>query len=285
MQKLRARWHGERTLLCVGLDPELERLPAALRPTSPDDAAVESALFAYIAAIVDATADFACAYKPNAAFYEAHGPAGLRALIRIVAHIHERHPAVPVLLDAKRGDIGSTSHAYARAIFAVIGADAVTLQPYLGRDALDPFLSHADRGCFILCRTSNPGSGELQGLRVDAEEPLYLALARSVAAQWNVSGNCGLVVGATYPDELRRVRAVVGDLPILVPGIGAQGGDLAATVRAGLDSRGAGLLISASRSILYASSEEDFAEAARREAAWLRDAIESLQTSNEHRTE
>jgi orotidine-5'-phosphate decarboxylase len=276
MQKLRARWYEGRTLLCVGLDPELERLPAALRPVTQDDAAVETAIFAFATAIVDATADLACAFKPNAAFYEAHGPAGLRALIRLVAYIHERHPTMPVLLDAKRGDIGSTSQAYARAVFEVIGADAVTLQPYLGRDALDPFLSHADRGCFILCRTSNPGSGELQGLRVDAEEPLYLALARRVAAEWNVNGNCGLVVGATYPDELRRVRAAAGDLPILVPGIGAQGGDLAAILHAGLDSRGAGLLISASRSILYTSDGPNFAEAARNEAARLRDTIEPL---------
>jgi orotidine-5'-phosphate decarboxylase len=280
MERLRARWHEGRTLLCVGLDPEVERLPTALRPAGQDAATVEAALFAFATAIVDTTADLACAFKPNAAFYEAHGPAGLRALIRIVAHIHARHPTVPVLLDAKRGDVASTSQAYARAAFAVIGADAVTLQPYLGRDALDPFLSHADRGCFILCRTSNPGSGELQGLRVDAEEPLYLALARRVAAEWDVNGNCGLVVGATFPDELRRARSVAGDLPILVPGIGTQGGDLEATARAGLDSRGAGLLISASRSILYASEGPDFADAARAEAVRLRDAINSYRAED-----
>src|SRR5262249_15208237 len=255
LDALRTRWRDWRTLLCVGLDPELERLPAlVLEGREGKD---EEALVAFTTAIVDATADFACAFKPNSAFYEVHGPPGMRALIRTIAHIHQHHLGVPVLLDAKRGDIGSTSMAYARAAFEICDADAVTLQPYLGREALEPFLERADQGCFVLCRTSNPGSGELQCLEVGASgagEPLYLALARRVATEWNLQGNCGLVVGATYPDELRRVRAVVGDLPILVPGIGAQGGDLEATVRAGLNSAREGLLISVSRGILYASS-------------------------------
>jgi orotidine-5'-phosphate decarboxylase len=286
MDRLRARWETAGTLLCVGLDPEIDRMPAHLREQASlgDDADVEAALLAFTAGVVDATADLACAFKPNAAFFEAHGVGGLRALIRLVAHIHQRHPGVPVLLDAKRGDIGSTSQAYARAAYDVIGADAVTLHPYLGRDAIAPFLERADRGAFILCRTSNPGSGELQMLAVrgdgdgHGDEPLYLALARRVAAEWNGRGNCGLVVGATYPEELGRVRSVVGDLPILVPGIGAQGGDLEATLRVALDSRRAGLLISASRSILYASTGADFAEAARAEAQRLRDEIERLRS-------
>lgn len=287
IERLRGRWERARTLLCVGLDGEMERLPASVRGAENDPDAVEEALVAFHMAIVDATADLVCAFKPNSAFYEAHGPAGMRALQRTIAHIHARHPDIPVLLDAKRGDIGSTSQAYARAAFEVYGADAITLQPYLGAEALRPFLERADRGAFILCRTSNPGAGEFQDVLVDSStskgdpgsksgdgEPLYLHLARRVADAWNARGNCGLVVGATYPEELRAVRAVAGDLPILVPGIGAQGGDLAAAVRAGRDRRGYGLLLSASRSVLYASGGPDFAAAARAEATHLRDEIE-----------
>lgn len=291
MQRLRARWERAGTLLCVGLDGELDRLPKSVRGGQTalllerDDDAVqaEGALVTFNQAIVDATADLVCAYKPNSAFYEQYGPAGLRALMRTIIYIHTRYPEVPVLLDAKRGDIGSTSAAYARAVFETYGADAVTLQPYLGREALDPFLEHAGHGCFILCRTSNAGAGEFQDLRLrrthGQEEPLYLRLAERVATEWNVRGNCGLVVGATYPAELRQVRARVGDLPILVPGIGSQGGDLEATVKAGLDGHGCGLLISASRSIIYASSGLDFAAAARREAQRLRSEIERLRSS------
>lgn len=292
MQRLRARWERVGTLLCVGLDCELDRLPKSVRggqtgllllQRDTDAAQAEGALVAFNLAIVDATADLVCAFKPNVAFYEAHGPAGWRALVRTILYIHTRYPEVPVILDAKRGDIGSTSAAYARAAFDVCGADAVTLQPYLGREALEPFLAHAGHGCFILCRTSNPGAGELQDVSVRAavgapepEEPLFLMLAQRVATEWNTRGNCGLVVGATYPAELRQVRARVGDLPILVPGIGSQGGDLEATVRAGLDEHGCGLIVSASRSIIYASSGLDFAIAARREAERLRNDIERL---------
>jgi orotidine-5'-phosphate decarboxylase len=275
------------------LDVELERFPEALRlaaAVGPGDSDqghetdeqgyIERAIVAFNQAIVDATADLVCAYKPNSAFYEQYGPAGLRALATTITYIQQRHPDIPVLLDAKRGDIGSTSEAYARALFDVYGADAVTLHPYLGRDSLEPFLSRANRGVFILCRTSNPGAGELQDLRLrdtdGAEQPLYLAVARLVAERWNANRNCGLVVGATYPEELRAVRAAVGDLPILVPGIGTQGGDLDATVRAGLDSARQGLILSASRSVLYASSGRDFASAARREAGRLRMEIERL---------
>jgi orotidine-5'-phosphate decarboxylase len=275
LDKVRSRWHDGRTLLCVGLDLELERLPTA-RETN----GVEEAFYRFNAAIVDATADLVCAYKPNAAFYERHGAAGWNALARTIAYVHANHPDVPVLLDAKRGDIGPTARAYADAIFDGLNADAVTLHPYLGGDALQPFLRRADRGCFILAHTSNPGAVEFQDLTVrgadGAEEPLYLAVARTVARQWNVNGNCALVVGATYPEQLRAVREAVGDLPLLIPGIGAQGGDLAAVVGAGQDSQGAGLLISASRSITYASGGADFAEAARHTAQRLRDEIEAL---------
>ncbi|HEU0025860.1 MAG TPA: orotidine-5'-phosphate decarboxylase, partial [Ktedonobacterales bacterium] len=270
-------WHDGRTLLCVGLDPDLGRLPTAQGDTP---AAVEAAFVAFNTAIIDATADLVCAYKPNAAFYERHGAVGWNALARTIAYIHSRYPDVPVLLDAKRGDIGSTAAAYADAIFDGLGADAVTLHPYLGGDALLPFLKRADRGCFILAHTSNPGATELQDLTVRAadgtDEPLYLAVARRVARHWNANGNCALVVGAPYPEQLQMIRRVAGDLPMLIPGIGAQGGDLAAVVNVGLDSQGAGLLISASRSVIYASSGADFAEAARHEAERLRDAIEAL---------
>ena len=291
MDLLRARWETADTLLCVGLDPELERLPQTILASGASAEAhgrndrlqvgeerVEHMLLDFNTAIVDATADLVCAFKPNAAFYEANGPAGLRALLRTISYIHDRYPDIPVILDAKRGDIGSTSAAYARAAFDVAGADAVTLQPYLGRDALAPFLDRADRGCLILCRTSNPGAGELQDLPVAASPdgeplPLYQVVARAVAEQWNANGNCALVVGATYPSELRTVRAITGDMPILVPGIGAQGGDLAATLDVGLDSQGQGLIISVSRSVLYASAGPDFAQAARAETLRLHTAI------------
>jgi orotidine-5'-phosphate decarboxylase len=282
LARLRSRWDEADTLLCVGLDGELERLPLSVRAGQTGllsigeeraGSGVEGALVSFHQAIIDATADLACAFKPNAAFFEMHGPAGLRALIRLIAYIHARYPSVPVLLDAKRGDIGSTSQAYARAVFDVCDADAVTLHPYLGGEALIPFLERGDRGVFILCRTSNPGSAEFQDMRVVAagrgDEPLYVALARKVAEEWNANGNCGLIVGATYPDDLQQVRAVAGDLPVLVPGIGRQGGDLEGAIRAGLDSQGQGLLLSASRSIIYASDGMDFAQQARREARRL----------------
>ncbi|HEX8996881.1 MAG TPA: orotidine-5'-phosphate decarboxylase [Ktedonobacterales bacterium] len=278
---LRRRWQATGSLVCVGLDPELDRIPQAARVERAGgaDVDVEATLVSFAQAIVDATAELVCAYKPNSAFYEQYGPDGLRALQRIIAHIHTRYPEIPVILDAKRADIGSTSAAYARAAFDVMRADAVTLHPYLGREALAPFLERADRGALILCRTSNPGAGEFQDLTTggaDGEErPLYQEVARAVATSWNTGGNCGLVVGATYPQELRVVRDIVGDLPILVPGVGAQGGDVEAVIRNGLDASGHGLIISLSRSVLYASSGADFAEAGRREAERIKRMIDS----------
>jgi orotidine-5'-phosphate decarboxylase len=289
VEALRRRWLATGSLVCVGLDPELERIPRVARGgrtgmlgAQVDEvvADVEGALVGFTQAIVDATAEVVCAFKPNSAFYEQYGPAGLRALQRLIAYIHARYPEIPVILDAKRGDMGNTSAAYARAVFDVMQADAVTLQPYQGREALAPFLERADRGCFILCRTSNPGAGEFQDVGVrgadGAEEPLYQRVARAVATDWNARGNCALVVGATRPEELRVAREIVGDLPILVPGVGAQGGDLAAVVRDGLDASGHGLIISLSRSVLYASSGADFAEAAQREAERVMRAINDL---------
>ncbi len=280
VEALRRRWETTGSLVCVGLDPELERIPGSADvarvsmppvagPVHGPDTEIERRLIAFTQAIVRTTADLVCAFKPNSAFYEQYGAAGIRALKWLIASIHGRYPEIPVILDAKRGDIGSTSAAYARYAYDYLDADAVTLHPYLGRDALAPFLEREERGALILCRTSNPGGGEFQDLLTQGNgaepEPLYQRVARSVASEWNGRGNCALVVGATYPDELRVVRGIVEDMPILVPGVGAQGGDVESVVRAGCDSRGHGLIISLSRSVLYASSGPDFAEAGRRE--------------------
>jgi len=247
-------------MLCVGLDPEPERLPDA----------VNGSVLDFCTAIVDATADLVCAFKPQFAHFGAIGAED--ELQQLCAYIRDRYPDVLLILDAKRGDIGSTAERYAREAFDRYGAQVVTVNPYLGADSVAPFLQHPDGGVFVLCRTSNPGSGDFQSLLVDGE-PLYQRVARRVAGEWNATGDCGLVVGATYPDELRQVREIVGDLPILVPGVGAQGGDVAATVAAGRDSSGYGMVISSSRAVLYASGGPDFADAARAEALTTRDAI------------
>jgi orotidine-5'-phosphate decarboxylase len=191
------------------------------------------------------------AYKPNIAFYEARGDRGLAALRMTMEYLHLHHPDILTICDAKRADIGSTSQAYACAIFDWLGFDAVTLNPYLGSDSLEPFLTRQDKGCIILCRTSNPGAGEIQDLQVDGR-PLWQVVAERVRDRWNTNGNCMLVVGATYPDELRQVRQIVGDMPLLVPGIGTQGGEIESTIHAGLDSTHKGLIINASRSIIFA---------------------------------
>jgi orotidine-5'-phosphate decarboxylase len=263
LETVRRRWQDADTLVCVGLDPEPTRFPACLAG-DPD------AVFAFCRAIVDATADLACTFKPQIAHFAALGAED--ALRRLIAHIHDAHPGVPVILDAKRGDIGSTAQNYAIEAFDRYGADAVTVNPYLGRDSLQPFLDRADKGVIVLCRTSNPGAGDLQDLVVDGR-PLYQHVAAKVAQDWNANGNCLLVVGATWPQQLREVRAIVGDVPFLVPGVGAQGGDVEAVVKNGRTADGTGLLVSSSRAILYASGGDDFADAARAAATALRDAI------------
>ncbi|MGO4551530.1 orotidine-5'-phosphate decarboxylase [Lysobacter sp. 2RAF19] len=263
MQALKDRWSSSNSLVCVGLDPEPAKFPASF---AHDDDAV----FAFCRDIVDATADYACAFKPQIAHFAALGAED--ALHRLIAHIHARHPGIPVILDAKRGDIGSTAQQYAREAFDRYAADAVTANPYLGRDSVQPFLDRADRGVVILCRTSNPGAGDLQDLIVDGR-PLYQHVAEKVANEWNTNGNCALVVGATWPEQLREVRAIIGEMPILVPGVGAQGGDAEAVVRNASTQDGTGLLVSSSRAILYASSGADFADAAGRAARELRDTI------------
>lgn len=262
-EKLAARWREADTLLCVGLDPDPNRFPAPLRDR-------DDAIFAFCRAIVDATAEFACAFKPQIAYFASHRAED--QLENLLAHIRSAHPQVPVILDAKRGDIGSTAEHYAREAFERYGADAVTLSPYMGLDSIEPFLEYTDRGVFLLCRTSNPGGNDLQMLDVGGVH-LYEHVARLAASQWNTNGQLGLVVGATYPNELARVRALAGELPLLVPGIGAQGGDIDATVAAGAGRATPGMLVNSSRAILYASAGPDWAEAAARVARETRDAL------------
>jgi len=259
---LKAAWKRNDSLVCVGLDPEVERFPRALSGAAR--------IFEFNKAIIDATADLVCCYKPQFAHYAAQGAED--QLLRTIEYIHQKHPGVPVLLDSKRGDVGNTAERYAREAFERYGADATTVNPYLGTDSLEPFLKHADRGVVILCRTSNPGARDLQDLETGGRK-LYQVVAEMAAKRWNSRGNCLLVVGATYPRELAEVREIVGDMPLLLPGIGAQGGDVEAAVKAGQTSNGTGLLVSSSRGIIYASSGEDFADAARKATLALRDQI------------
>ncbi|MFC5570492.1 orotidine-5'-phosphate decarboxylase [Lysobacter yangpyeongensis] len=263
MQALRTRWHQADSLVCVGLDPEPAKFPAQFAH-DPD------AVFNFCRAIVDATAPYVCSFKPQIAHFAALGAED--ALQRLIAHAHAAHPGIPVILDSKRGDIGSTAQHYASEAFDRYAADAVTVNPYLGRDSVQPFLDRADRGVVILCRTSNPGAGDLQDLAIDGR-PLYQHVADKVAHEWNTHGNCALVVGATWPQQLREVRMIVGDVPFLVPGVGAQGGDVEAVVTNAKTADGTGLIVSSSRAILYASNGPDFAQAAAAAAKSLRDGI------------
>lgn len=260
---LKNRWSTADSLVCVGLDPEPTKFPSKFA-SDPD------AIFAFCRDIADATAEYVCCFKPQIAHFAAHGAES--ALERLIAHIHTNHPGIPVILDAKRGDIGSTAQQYAAEAFDRYEADAVTANPYLGRDSVQPFLDRADKGVVILCRTSNAGAGDLQDLSVDGR-PLYQHVAEKVAREWNGHGNCALVVGATWPEQLREVRAIVGDVPFLVPGVGAQGGDVEAVVTNAKTADGSGLIVSSSRAILYASKGEDYAAAAAAAAKALRDEI------------
>jgi orotidine-5'-phosphate decarboxylase len=263
------------SLVCVGLDPDLSKFPQRFREMEPG-----AAIFEFNRAIVEATKDLVCAYKPNLGFYAAYGLSGLQALVRT----RESIPAdIPVILDCKVGDIGSTAAAYARGYFDEWGFDAVTANPYLGRDSLEPFLSYGDRGVIVLCKTSNPGSGDMQDLQVsDGEEhgTLFEALARRAAA-WDAAypAAVGLVVGATWPDQLARVREIAPGLPVLLPGVGAQAGDVDAALRAGLDGDRRGLIVTSSRAITYASNGDDFADAARAAAQTLRTTIETARSA------
>ena len=267
------------SLVCVGLDPNITRFPATLRAQAAHDPA--GAIVAFNRAIIEATADAVGAYKPNLAFYLAHGLAGVDALMRTRALIPRD---IPAILDAKVNDMASTADAYATAYFGTFDFDAVTLNAYLGADSLAPFLAYQGRGVFILSRTSNPSAGELQDLTVtraagsadNRPEPLYQAVARQIGAweeRFGTAGACGVVAGATYPREIAAIRAILPTAPFLIPGVGEQGGDVAAATRAGLDEEGYGVLINAGRSITYASSGDDFAAAARRATLALRDTI------------
>ena len=274
---LRAAERQNASLLCVGLDPEPARFPAALRGDA-------CRIYDFCAAIVDATADLAIAFKPQIAYFAAHRAE--EQLERLMAHMRSVAPNVPVILDAKRGDIGSTAEQYAKEAFERYGADAVTLSPFMGFDSIQPYLKYHGKGAFLLCRTSNPGGDDLQNQRLSsvAGEPLlYEHIARLAQGPWNLNGQLGLVVGATYPAEIERVRAVAPTLPLLIPGVGAQGGDAVATVRAGWRAVNgqtvAPIVVNSSRAILYASSGEDFAQAARREAIKTRDVLQAAKTA------
>jgi len=245
--------------LCIGLDPDPELMPAV-------------DVLQFNKAIIEATSDLVCAYKPNLAFYEALGTEGLGILEKTIKYIPGD---IPVIADAKRGDIGNTARAYARALFSVLGFDAATVNPYLGFDSVEPFIDYQDKGVFILCRTSNKGAVDFQNLLTDGL-PLYEVVAQK-AKEWNTYGNIGLVVGATYPEELKKVRSICPEMPLLIPGIGAQGGDLASAVGCGVDARGEKAIINVSRQILYASKEKDFDQAARNAAEKIRNQI------NDHR--
>jgi orotidine-5'-phosphate decarboxylase len=263
------------SMLCVGLDPEPARFPAGLKGDA-------GRIYDFCAAIVDATADTVIAFKPQIAYFAAHRAED--QLEKLMAHIRRTAPQVPVILDAKRGDIGSTAEQYAKEAFERYGADAVTLSPFMGFDSVQPYLKYQGKGAFLLCRTSNPGGDDLQVQRlasVPGQPLLYEHIAKLVQGPWNLNGQLGLVVGATYPAEIERVRAVAPTVPLLIPGVGAQGGDAAATVKAGWrgaqGQTSAPIVVNSSRAVLYASAQQDFAVAARREAIRTRDLLRAAQ--------
>lgn len=276
LDMLRAAERQNSSLLCVGLDPDPARFPAHLRGDA-------GRIYDFCAAIVDATADLVMAFKPQIAYFAAHRAED--QLERLVAHMRRTAPQVPIILDAKRGDIGSTAEQYAIEAFERYGADAVTLSPFMGFDSVQPYLKYHGKGAFLLCRTSNPGGDDLQNQRLSSVEGtplLYEHIARLAQGPWNLNGQLGLVVGATYPAEIGRVRAVAPTLPLLIPGVGAQGGDAVATVRAGWHGAGgdtvAPIIVNSSRAVLYASSGTDFAQAARREAQRTRALLQAAKS-------
>lgn len=266
MEMLKVKW-GEDKFVCVGLDSDYEKLPKCIKTKS-----VYNSILGFNMDIVDQTKDLVCAYKPNRAFYAKYGDRGILALRNTIAYINKVAPDVPVILDPKEGDIGNTNDGYVAENFDYFNADAVTLHPYLGKESLSPFLKLKNKGCIILCRTSNPGADEFQDLIVSGM-PLYQYVAQRVSREWNENGNCLVVVGATYPEELAKVRIKIGNMPILIPGIGAQGGDLKKTVLNGQNSKGKGMIISSSRGIIFASDGTDFAEVARIETEILSNEI------------
>ncbi len=272
---LEAKW-DEGKFVCIGLDADFEKIPEAARQDGTRETIVN-----FNRAIIDATKDLVCAYKPNPAFYEAHGDEGWEALRETIQYIRDEAPDVAMILDAKRGDIGNTNAAYAESAFRHLRADAITVHPYLGAEPLAPFFDWKNKGVIVLCHTSNSGAGEIQNLMVEnpptklgISEPLYKVVARLATEKWNANGNCCIMVGATYPEKVGEVREIVGDMPMLIAGVGAQNGDLEKTIQNGLDSRKKGLIVNASRSILFASSGADFAQAARAKTIELHSAIQ-----------
>lgn len=285
--------------MCVGLDSDWGKLPEAVKKESYPQ-------YVFNKAIIDTTHDLVCAYKPNSAFYESMGNEGIRMLKMTCDYLHDTYPEIPIILDAKRADIGNTNNGYVEFAFTYLRADAITLHPYLGSEALQPFLDQKDKGCIILVRTSNKGARELQDLIVDPnvilrakpeessdtkasssrsfaeaqddnrKEPLYKFVAKTVINKWNKNNNCLMVVGATYPKELAEIRKLAGDMTFLVPGIGAQGGDIETTLKAGLNSQKSGLIINSSRSVIFASKGSDFADRARIETLKLRNQINAF---------
>ena len=253
------------SLVCVGLDSELSKIPAHLQNDQYPQ-------FAFNKAIIEATHDLICAYKPNTAFYEARGEQGILELKMTCDYLKEYHPEIVVILDAKRADIGNTNNGYIKFAFDYLQADAITLHPYLGKEALQSFLDHQEKGCIILCRTSNSGSGEFQNLEIENLK-LYQIIAEKVSKDWNTNNNCLLVVGATYPEELKIIRQIDPNMFFLVPGIGAQGGDIEKTLQAGLNNNKSGLIINSSRGIIFADNTSDFATAARMETDKLKNEI------------
>lgn len=266
-KQLSAKQWEQGKFVCVGLDPDYEKLPEIIKNDSIGDS-----IFEFNQKIIDATADYACAFKPNSAFYEGYGVEGIQALIRTNEYIRTAYPDIPIILDAKRADIGNTNKGYVKAVEDVFVAHAITLHPYLGKEAMMPFLERPDLGVIILCHTSNAGAGEFQELKIN-DQDLYKIVAQRVNDEWNFNDNCGMVIGATYPEQLAEVRRIAPQIPFLIPGIGAQGGDLEQTVRNGLNDSKSGVMINSSRGIIYASKGSNFAEKARFEAEKLHRSI------------
>lgn len=261
---LHKKW-SEGKFLCIGLDSDFEKIPNYIKKSK----SIKKIILDFNKSVIDSTFDLVSCYKIQSSFYEAYGSEGLLALFKTVKYINLKYPDIPLILDAKRGDIGSTNEGYAKAIFENLGFDATTVNPYLGMETLIPFLNYKDKGIIILVKTSNPGSGEFQDLVISkTKEPLYKYVAQRVKL-WNKNKNLGVVVGATYPKQLKEIRGIVGDIPFLIPGIGVQGGEIESTVKNAQDSKGQGMIVSSSRGIIFASSDKDFANAARKEAEKL----------------
>jgi len=264
MEMLKNAWKKSDSLVCVGLDPDLKKLPECVKSQ-------KNPIFEFNKAIIDTTAQNVCCYKPQIAYYS--GQSADEDLLLTMQYLKKNYPDIPVILDAKRADIGATTNMYAHEAFERFNADAVTVNPYMGMDAIKPFLDYAEKGVVVLCRTSNPGAKEIQEIRTAEGKELYKHVAALIAGPWNYNGNTLLVAGATFPEELGQIRAIVGNVPLLVPGIGAQGGDVEKVMKNGLDNNRTGLIINSSRGIIYASSGEDFAEAAGKAARTLKDTV------------